>query len=114
MLNLLCQLRSVKLSVDFNTGGYSIEPVSYTHLDVYKRQDYLLSKAFFPQQLTLFLKPTKKKEFLLRTRIKTKGATMKDDVEIVIAICAGDIEKSKKRGDLGISYDDDVLRLPMG
>lgn len=38
-------------------------------------------------------------------------ATMKDDVEIVIAICAGDIEKSKKRGDLGISYDDDVLRL---
>ena len=38
-------------------------------------------------------------------------ATMKDDVEIVIAICAGDIEKSKMRGDLGISYDDDVLRL---
>ena len=38
-------------------------------------------------------------------------ATMKDEVEIVIAICAGDIEKSKMRGDLGISYDDDVLRL---
>ena len=38
-------------------------------------------------------------------------ATMKDDVEIVIAICAGDIEKSKMRGDLVISYDDDVLRL---
>ena len=38
-------------------------------------------------------------------------ATMKDEVEIVIAICAGDIEKSKIRGDLGISYDDDVLRL---
>ena len=36
---------------------------------------------------------------------------MKDEVEIVIAICAGDIEKSKMRGDLGISYDDDVLRL---
>ena len=33
-------------------------------------------------------------------------ATMKDDVEIVIAISAGDIEKSKVRGDLGISYDD--------
>ncbi|MBE6971346.1 MAG: DUF1846 domain-containing protein [Ruminococcaceae bacterium] len=38
-------------------------------------------------------------------------ATMKDDVEIVMAICAGDIEKSKKRGDLGISYDEEVLRL---
>ena len=38
-------------------------------------------------------------------------ATMKDEVEIIIAICAGDIEKSKMRGDLGISYDDDVLRL---
>ena len=38
-------------------------------------------------------------------------ATMKDDVEIVMVICAADIEKSKKRGDLGISYDEDVLRL---
>ena len=38
-------------------------------------------------------------------------ATMRDEVEIVVAICAGDIEKSKIRGDLGISYDDDVLRL---
>ena len=34
-----------------------------------------------------------------------------DDVEIVIAINAGDIEKNKIRGDLGIAYDDDVLRL---
>ena len=38
-------------------------------------------------------------------------ATMRDEVEIVIAICAADIEKNKIRGDLGISYDDDVLRL---
>ncbi len=37
--------------------------------------------------------------------------TLKDDVEIVIVIGAGDIEKNKVRGDLGISYDDDVLRL---
>ena len=37
--------------------------------------------------------------------------TLKDDVEIVMAICAGDIEKNKMRGDLGISYDADVLRL---
>ena len=31
--------------------------------------------------------------------------------EIVIAICAGDIEKNKVRSDLGITYDIDVLRL---
>ena len=37
--------------------------------------------------------------------------TLKDDVEIVVAICAGDIEKKKVRGDLGIGYDEDVLRL---
>jgi len=36
---------------------------------------------------------------------------LKDDVEIVIAVCAADIEKSKMRGDLGITYDEDVLRL---
>ena len=36
---------------------------------------------------------------------------LKDDVEIVIAINAADIEKNKVRGDLGITYDDDVLRL---
>ena len=34
-----------------------------------------------------------------------------DQVEIVIAINAGDIEKNKVRGDLGITYDMDVLRL---
>ena len=36
---------------------------------------------------------------------------LKDDVEIVIAINAADIEKNKIRGDLGITYDEDVLRL---
>lgn len=36
---------------------------------------------------------------------------LQDDVEIVIAINAGDIEKNKIRGDLGITYDEDVLRL---
>ena len=37
--------------------------------------------------------------------------TMKDDAEIVIVINASDIEKNKVRGDLGITYDMDVLRL---
>ena len=36
---------------------------------------------------------------------------MKDQVELVIAINAADIEKNKIRGDLGITYDLDVLRL---
>ena len=36
---------------------------------------------------------------------------MKDQVEMVIAINADDIEKNKIRGDLGITYDRDVIRL---
>ncbi len=35
----------------------------------------------------------------------------KEDVEIVIAINAEAIEQNKMRGDLGITYEDDVLRL---
>lgn len=34
-----------------------------------------------------------------------------DDAEIVIVISAADIEKNKVRGDLGITYDVDVIRL---
>ncbi len=36
---------------------------------------------------------------------------LKDQAEIVIAINANDIENNKVRGDLGITYDMDVLRL---
>ena len=36
---------------------------------------------------------------------------LRDQAEIVITISADDIEKSKRRGDLGITYDLDVLRL---
>ena len=36
---------------------------------------------------------------------------LRDQAEIVIAINAGDIEKNKRRGDLGITYDTDVARL---
>jgi uncharacterized protein (UPF0371 family) len=36
---------------------------------------------------------------------------LKDQTEIVIAIAASDIEKNKVRGDIGITYDMDVLRL---
>ena len=36
---------------------------------------------------------------------------LKDQAEVVIAINANDIEKNKRRGDLGITYDTDVMRL---
>ena len=36
---------------------------------------------------------------------------LKDEAEILIVISAKDIEKNKVRGDLGITYDEDVLRL---
>lgn len=38
-------------------------------------------------------------------------AKMADDVEVVIVINASDIENNKMRGDIGITYDADVLRL---
>ncbi len=47
-------------------------------------------------------KPDSKMKMLLQ---------LKDDAEIIIAICAKDIEKNKIRSDLGITYDLDVLRL---
>ncbi|MDL2211806.1 DUF1846 domain-containing protein [Erysipelotrichaceae bacterium OttesenSCG-928-M19] len=37
--------------------------------------------------------------------------TLKEQIEIVIALNANDVEKSKVRSDLGITYDDDTLRL---
>ena len=38
-------------------------------------------------------------------------AQLRDKLEIVIVISAEDIEKNKVRADLGITYDEDVLRL---
>ena len=38
-------------------------------------------------------------------------AELKDQAEVIIAVNATDIEKNKVRGDLGISYDLDALRL---
>ena len=36
---------------------------------------------------------------------------MKGEAEIVLVISADDIERNKRRGDLGITYDEDALRL---
>ncbi len=47
-------------------------------------------------------KPDSKLQLLLQ---------LKKDAEIVIVISSDDIEKNKVRGDLGITYDSDVLRL---
>ena len=38
-------------------------------------------------------------------------AQLRDELEIVIVVSAEDIEKNKVRADLGITYDEDVLRL---
>ena len=44
--------------------------------------------------------------------IKTKLlVTLKDKAEIIFCISANDIEKNRIRADLGLSYDDEVLRL---
>lgn len=37
--------------------------------------------------------------------------TLKDKVEVIIAVCAKDLERHKVRGDLGLTYDDEVIRL---
>ncbi len=37
--------------------------------------------------------------------------TLKNKVEVIIAVCAKDLERHKVRRDLGISYDDEVIRL---
>lgn len=37
--------------------------------------------------------------------------SLRDEIEIVLVISANDIERSKVRDDLGITYDDDLLRL---
>ena len=47
-------------------------------------------------------KPDSKLQMLLK---------LKDHAEVVIVISAGDIESNKIRGDYGITYDSDVLRL---
>ncbi len=36
---------------------------------------------------------------------------MKDEAEVIVVINADDIERNKRRGDLGITYDQDTLRL---
>ena len=48
------------------------------------------------------------------SRIYFSLSKPRDQAEIVIAINAGDIEKNKRRGDLGITYDKDVARLKIG
>jgi len=48
--------------------------------------------------------------FLKDSKVRMLKA-LADKVEIIVAINARDIERSKKRGDLNITYDQDVLRL---
>ena len=46
--------------------------------------------------------------------VKTKIlANLKDKMEIIFCIGAPDIEKNKTRGDIGITYNDDIIRLAL-
>ena len=36
---------------------------------------------------------------------------LKDKLEVIICVYAGDIERNKVRGDFGITYDRDVMRI---
>ena len=60
----------------------------------------IMPPGFFPA-----LQPDSKLRMLMQ---------LADQAEIVIVISAADIEKNKVRGDLGITYDVDVLRLIRG
>lgn len=48
--------------------------------------------------------------FEIDTKIKLL-MTMSENLEIIFCICANDIEKSKIRADIGVTYDMEVLRL---
>ena len=37
--------------------------------------------------------------------------TLKSKVEVIITVCASDIENAKARGDSGITYENETLRL---
>ncbi|HHU02080.1 MAG TPA: DUF1846 domain-containing protein [Christensenellaceae bacterium] len=87
----------------------------YTELQseqIKKRIDYFGGKLYLELGGKLFddfhaarvlpgFKPDSKISMLLK---------MKEQCEVIVCICADDIEKNKKRGDLGITYDDEVLR----
>jgi uncharacterized protein (UPF0371 family) len=81
--------------------------------EIQKRIDYFEGKLYLELGGKLFddfhasrvlpgFKPDSKISMLLK---------MKDQCEIIVCINACDIEKNKTRGDLGITYDADVLRL---
>ena len=62
----------------------------------------LFSMIIMHQEFCRALKPDSKIRML---------KALADDAEIVIAINADAIEKNKRRGDIGITYDQEALRL---
>ena len=68
---------------------------------------------FMTMLFVVFMARSRKAEFQIpfeRPKMKML-LQLKDQAEIVIAICAEHIELNKRRGDLGITYDMDVMRL---
>ena len=85
-------------------------PVSYTHLErigqfgdkLYLEFGGKLFDDYHASRVLPGFAPDSKLRMLLQ---------LADQAEVVIVISAADIEKSKVRHDLGITYDVDVLRL---
>ena len=69
---------------------------------LYVGEDALARDPFSPKILNLMAYADSKLRMLMQ---------LSDQAEIVIVISANDIDKNKVRGDLGITYDEDVLRL---
>ena len=79
-----------------------LERISHFDNKLYLEMGGKLFDDFHASRVLPGFEPDSKMKMLLQ---------LSDQVEIVIVINAGDIEKSKVRGDIGITYDADVLRL---
>lgn len=79
-----------------------LERISHFDNKLYLEMGGKLFDDFHASRVLPGFQPDSKMKMLLQ---------LSDQVEIVIVINAGDIEKSKVRGDIGITYDADVLRL---
>ena len=79
-----------------------LERISHFDNKLYLEMGGKLFDDFHASRVLPGFQPDSKMKMLLQ---------LSDQVEIIIVINAGDIEKSKVRGDIGITYDADVLRL---
>ena len=108
-----CHIRNVIFAFRMKTGFDNSKYLRIQSEQIKKRIDQFGDKLYLEFGGKLFddnhasrvlpgFQPDSKLQMLMQ---------LKDESEIVIVISALDIEKNKVRGDLGITYDEDVLRL---